>query len=88
MVKYKATLAAARELSLKDRLRLAETLWQELQADSEKPELSDELRQEVARRLGSKVTEDGVIPWEEVKAHALAKRKHWHDVKDVVNRLA
>lgn len=87
-MKYKATLASARELNLKDRLRLAETLWQELQADSEKPELSDELRHELGRRLGAEKVKGGVIPWEEVKAHALAKRKHWHDVKDVVNRLA
>jgi len=57
-----------------DRLALAQALWDSVAAESLNPELSDDLRQELRRRVAEDDAHpDDVIPWEEVKAGARAR---------------
>lgn len=57
-----------------ERLQLAEELWDTVDHDRVADPLTDEQRAEIERRLESyKASPDRVIPWEVIKAEALAR---------------
>ena len=62
------------QLSIEERLALAEEIWQSVVADLEQAPLSEAQRQELERRLADSLARpDAVTSWEEVKARALAR---------------
>jgi putative addiction module component (TIGR02574 family) len=66
-----AILAEVQTWPTADRLRLIEEVWDGLSDDAEEPELSDELKAELDRRLEVlDQNPDAVVPWEAVEARA------------------
>jgi putative addiction module component (TIGR02574 family) len=63
-------------LSVEDRIALAEEIWDSVAADIEKAPLTEAQRRELDRRLADSLARpDAVVPWEEVKARALARAR-------------
>lgn len=63
-------------MSVEERLRLVQAIWDSIAAESDRPPLSDSLRAELDRRLADHLANpNDVVPWEEVKAAALARVK-------------
>ena len=61
-------------LSIEDRLLLAEAIWESVAAEQAAAPLSEAKRQELDRRLADSIANpDVVVPWEQVKAAALAR---------------
>jgi putative addiction module component (TIGR02574 family) len=61
-------------LSLEDRLALMHEIWESINAEPDRVHLSDAQRRELERRLAEhEANPDDVIPWEQVKAEALAR---------------
>ena len=61
-------------LSLDDRLALMHELWDSIAAEPGRPHLRDSVRRELERRLAEhQANPDDVIPWEQIKAEALAR---------------
>ncbi len=61
-------------LSPEDRLTLVQEIWNSLAAEGERLPLTEAKRQELERRLAADdASPDDVIPWEQVKAAALAR---------------
>jgi putative addiction module component (TIGR02574 family) len=57
-----------------ERIRLLNELWDRLLDQGHEPELSDEMKAELDRRLAEDdAGPDDVVPWENVKAEALAR---------------
>ena len=57
-----------------DRIRLINELWDRLVKDGHEPELSEEIKAELACRLAEDdATPDDVVAWVEVKVQALAR---------------
>jgi putative addiction module component (TIGR02574 family) len=57
-----------------DRIRLVNELWDRLLDQGHEPALDEETKAELDRRLKEDdSTPDDVVPWEEVKTHALAR---------------
>jgi putative addiction module component (TIGR02574 family) len=70
---YSATLSAIQSMSLEDRVRLVQAIWDSVATEAE-PALTDSQRQELDRRLAaSEAAPEKLIPWNEVKAKTLAK---------------
>jgi putative addiction module component (TIGR02574 family) len=62
------------QLSWDDRLALLEEIWESLRAQPGVTYLTDEKRCELERRLAEhEANPDDVVPWEQVKADALAR---------------
>jgi putative addiction module component (TIGR02574 family) len=62
------------QLSVADRLRLVEELWDSIAAEVEAAPLTEAQRQEVDRRLAAHRANPGAaIPWEQAAAEALAR---------------
>lgn len=60
--------------SVGDRIRLLNELWDRLAEPGQDPELSDEQKGELDRRLAEDDTApDDVVSWQVVKAQALAR---------------
>jgi putative addiction module component (TIGR02574 family) len=71
---FSSTLAAIRSLSIDDRIRLAEAIWDDIAADQDSAELTDAQKCELERRLADDdANPDDVVPWEIVKAQARAR---------------
>lgn len=69
-----ATLAEIASLPVDDRLYLVEAIWEGIVAEPNQPQLSETQRQELERRLAAHAASPAdVIPWEQVKAQALAR---------------
>jgi putative addiction module component (TIGR02574 family) len=69
-----ATLTEIRSLSVQERLRIVEAIWDSIEADSEDLELTPAQREMLERRLAAHAANpDAVVPWEVVKAEALAR---------------
>jgi putative addiction module component (TIGR02574 family) len=67
-------VSAANSLSLNDRIRLLEAVWDGIIEVHPLLELTNPQRQELERRTAAYQTSpDDVIPWEQVKAEALAR---------------
>ena len=61
-------------LSIEDRIALAQAIWDSIPVEPHRPLLTDAQRQELQRRLDDhEANPDDVIPWEKVKAEALAR---------------
>ncbi len=73
---YSEVLSAANALSIDDRIRLAEAIWEGIQAEEPMPELTEAQKRELDRRLAElEANPHDVIPWEEVKADLEARLK-------------
>jgi putative addiction module component (TIGR02574 family) len=58
------------------RLNLVQEIWNTIAAESQQSMLSDAQRQELERRIANDdANPDDLIPWEEIKAEALARLK-------------
>lgn len=67
-------LEQARQLSLEEQLELVEALWDSIAERHAVPPLTDAQKAELERRIADHETNpDDVVPWEEVKASALAR---------------
>jgi len=63
-------------LSPEDRLALAEALWESVSEEAAASTPTESQRAELERRLADSIARpDAVIPWEIVKARALARAK-------------
>jgi putative addiction module component (TIGR02574 family) len=61
-------------LTIAERLALVEALWDSIDAESHPSFLTDAKRQELDHRWAEhQANPDDVIPWEQVKAEALAR---------------
>ena len=70
------TLAEITSLSVDDRIRLVEAIWESITAEPGQPELTEAQQEELERRLKAHAAfPEHVVPWEEVKAQALARAK-------------
>lgn len=64
------------QLSVEDRLSVAEAIWDNVAREMQSAPISDEQRAELERRLADSVARpDAVTPWELVKARALARAR-------------
>ena len=70
------TLAEIVSLSVDERIRLAEAIWESIATEPSQLELTEAQQQELERRLAAHtVSPEDVVPWEEVKAQALARAR-------------
>ena len=61
-------------LSMEERTLLAHEIWHTVERDAESMPLSDELKRELDRRWAAfQANPETAIPWEQVKAEALAR---------------
>ena len=64
------------KLSIEDRLDLAHEIWDSAALQLQQESVTDVQRQELERRMADSIANpDAVVPWEEVKARALARAK-------------
>ena len=64
------------QFSVEDRLALLEEIWNSLADEMERAPLTEAQRNELERRLAAYQASPGdVIPWDEVKAKALARAR-------------
>jgi putative addiction module component (TIGR02574 family) len=69
-----AALTEIKTLSIDERIRLVQAIWDSIGAESEQLELTPSQRIELARRLADHTANpSAVISWEEVKALARAR---------------
>lgn len=69
-----AALMEIKTLSIDERIRLVQAIWDSISAESEQLELTSNQRIELARRLADHTANPtDVISWEEVKAQARAR---------------
>ena len=75
-VDFAEILSAANSLSIDERIRLAEAIWEGIDAEEPLPELTEAQKQELDRRLAEhEANPHDVIPWEQVKADIEARLK-------------
>nr|AAK56380.1 hypothetical protein [bacterium] len=68
------TLAEIKALSIDDRIRLVQAIWDSIEAEAEQLTLTEPQKQELSRRMADhKANPDAVISWEAVKAQARAR---------------
>jgi putative addiction module component (TIGR02574 family) len=68
------TLDEIKGLDVEERIRLVEAIWDSIASEPGRPELTDAQRQELERRLAAhEASPEDVVPWEEVKADAIAR---------------
>jgi putative addiction module component (TIGR02574 family) len=64
------------QMNIEDRLALVQEIWDSIAATPEQIPLTEAQRNELERRLAAHAADPtNVIPWEEVKAQALARAK-------------
>jgi putative addiction module component (TIGR02574 family) len=70
------TLAEIVLLSVDERIRLVEAIWDSIAAEPGQPALTEAQQQELEHRLAAHTASpEEVVPWEEVKAQALARAR-------------
>jgi putative addiction module component (TIGR02574 family) len=63
-------------MTREERLRLVQEIWDTIAAEPHPPLLSEAQRRELEQRIAEDdAAPDDVIPWEQVKAEALARLK-------------
>lgn len=68
-------LEEALKLPIPERIKLVEDIWDSIAADPHALELTPEQEAEIERRIEyNRLNPDDVIPWETVKAEALARK--------------
>jgi len=68
------TLAEIISLSVNDRIRLVQAIWDSISADPEHLELTESQRIELSRRLLDHETNpNAVISWQQVKSRTMAR---------------
>jgi putative addiction module component (TIGR02574 family) len=61
-------------LSVEDRIALALAIWDSIAAEPHPPLITEAQRQELQRRLDDhQANPDDVVPWDQIKAEALAR---------------
>ena len=71
---YQAVLNEVESWSIDDRIRLVQDVWDGLADDDFEPELTDDMKAELDRRVEAmKRNPDSGVPWEEVKARLLGR---------------
>ncbi len=71
-----ATLSQITALSVDDRIHLVQAIWDSIADEQGQPSLTEVQRNELERRLADhQANPTDVVPWEEVKAAALARRR-------------
>ena len=70
------TLAEIVSLSVNERIRLVEAIWDSIAAEPGQPEVTEAQQQELERRLAAHTASpEDVVPWEEVKTQAMARAR-------------
>lgn len=70
------TLSGITGMSIDDRIRLVEGIWDSIAAEQDQLPLTEAQKRELERRLADHAANpDEVVPWEEVKAQALARAR-------------
>jgi putative addiction module component (TIGR02574 family) len=73
-VDFAEALSAINAMSIDDRIRLAEAIWEGIEAEQELPELTEAQKQELDRRMAElDAHPETAVPWEEVWAKAKAR---------------
>ncbi len=68
------TLAEIKALSINDRIRLVQAIWDSIEAEAEQLTLTEPQKQELSRRVADhKANPDAVVSWEAVQAQARAR---------------
>lgn len=68
-------LDKALELPIPERIQFVEDVWDSIAVESDAVELSQEQRLEIDRRVEEyRKNPTGNVPWEDIKAEALARR--------------
>jgi len=68
-------LEKAMELAIPERIKLVEDIWDSIAIDSGAIQLTPDQRAELDRRLEDyRKNPNGNVPWETIKAEALARR--------------
>lgn len=71
---FSSTLLKIRAMSIDDRIRLVEAIWDDIAADQAQSDLTEAQKRELERRLADDdANPDEVIPWETIKAEARAR---------------
>ena len=71
-----ATLAEIASLPIDERLSIVGAIWDSIAADSEELEITPAQREMLEQRLAAHAANpDAVVPWEEVKAKAMARAR-------------
>ncbi len=71
---FKAVLAEVQSWPAEDRLRLIEEVWDGVSEEGPQPELNDDLKDFLDRRVEAlDRNPDAVVPWEVVEARALER---------------
>ena len=71
---FSATLSAINLLSIDERIRLVEAVWDSIATEQPIPPVTEAQKIELDRRLAAhRAAPDDVIPWETVKEQALAR---------------
>ena len=69
-----ATIDAILELPVLQRIEVAHAILESIAADSARPPLTEEFKQELRRRRDeARACPEGDIPWEVIKAESLAR---------------
>lgn len=71
---YQTILTEVDPWPIDDRLRLVQDLWDRLAGEGPEPEITEEMKAELDRRIEELDRDPGAgIPWEEVKARAFER---------------
>ncbi|MDB9316034.1 addiction module protein [Spirulina sp. CS-785/01] len=71
----KATLTEIATLSIEDRIRLVQAIWDSIAAEQMSPDLTDAQKQELDRRIDDDTTHpDNTLTWEEIKTSIQGQR--------------
>ena len=67
------TLAEITSLSVDERIQLIEAIWDSIAAEPGEPAVTEPQREELERRMAAHAASpETAVPWEQVKARALA----------------
>lgn len=70
------TLAQAKTLSVDDRIRLVQAIWDSISHESEQLELTEVQQLELSRRLADhEANPQAVASWQDIKAQALSRAR-------------